>query len=187
MHTTHSPRARVAAIAAFLTVPLLLLGCAAEAAPSPAAPEALTDSDGSPDATGSDTADAAPGSSASADSDSSATLTIGGTTYAVDLRFCSIAEEDVLMHGPATSDDGDPAYVDVDFTWLDDEWFGEVRIDLGVSEQFASSDEFSVFSTAKEGTKLIASVPSMSMFEVTGGFWHNGKTPSDGTFAADCG
>lgn len=183
---TTSPRRTRALMFTLVGLPLLLIGCAAEtgtdAAPVEPAPAPADQHKGPAGSDSSSQSAASPGGF-----DGVATLKIDGTEYTFDLSFCAIDEDDVLMHGPGTSASGDDAYLDGDFVFLDNSWSGELRIDLGITEQFDSSDEFYLFTTHRDGDRLIASVPMMSTFSATGDYWVNGEqTRVTGNLEVDC-
>lgn len=181
-------------LAAVGSVSLILTGCASAGD---------GDDTGTPDAVAevAETTDAASGTEAadstdSSDSDGStdaagsgaATARIDGVDFTFDLSVCSIGDEDTVAYGPGTSSTGEDAYLDIDFVFVDDNWEGEVRIDLGATTQSDSSDSFYLFTTHREdGDKLIGNIAMMSMFSATGTYWvDGGQDKVDGNVEVDC-
>lgn len=169
------------------SLPLILVGCAAEGTDAGNAPtNTMPEVEEAVETTESSDEASTPSISAA---DGTATANIDGVDYTFDLAFCAIGDEDTLVHGPGTSSAGEDAYLDIDFQYFDDSWHGEVRIDLGISDQFDSSDDFYVFTTYMErGDKLIANMAVTSMFQATGTYFLRGEEPGvDGDVLVDCG
>lgn len=182
-----SARTRVgrALLVSCCSIPLLFTGCAAESTDA-----GQTQADTAPgfeEMTGESELTGSSGSSEPV-SGGTATATIDGVDFTFDLAFCAIGDEDTLAHGPGASNEGEDAYLDIDFQSLDDTWHGEVRIDLGISEQFDSSDNFYVFTTYRDdGDKLISNIAATATFSATGTYWTNGEQPGvDGSIEIDC-
>lgn len=84
-------------------------------------------------------------------------LILGAEIFDFSPVFCMLGDEDILAHGPGRNTETQQvAYLDVDITTIDSHKYGEVRIDLGVEEQFSSSDEFIVSFINSEENYLIA-------------------------------
>lgn len=142
----------LALLAVCALLPLGLAGCAAEKSPGDVASDTGSSS-------GSAAADAADGDAQSGDAPDSpssnaagtATLEVGDVTFTATLSACSLYDEgDALFHGSVHDDGNDMiGYLDGDFTGLNDQPEGEVRIDLGASKQLESTDRFVAMGTAK--------------------------------------
>lgn len=127
---------------------LLLSGCSPTSATGPGetdAGSAASESGAKPPAqSGNDDAaddDADAGGAAAG----AATFSVGGREFAVELSTCSVYDDgaEVLLSGRATEVGGDATgFLDGDLTTLDEQAYGEFRIDLGASGPFESMDEF---------------------------------------------
>lgn len=177
-----SPKLRLLSFGAMLCAPLFLAACGSPAAVEP------DDSTPSPsDSAASDDGGAGEGAEVATTAAGVATLDVEGVSFTFDLGFCAIGDDDVLAHGPSADVSGQPAYLDVDFTKLDDVLYGEARVDLGTTEQFSSSDDFYVFSTERGGEHLIEHDSVMSMIDIVGPFFLGGEGQAlDGVLELDC-
>jgi hypothetical protein len=177
--TSSSTRQRIglSLAAVFCSIPLLLTGCATGGAGGGPSPSNSTPGAEQPG-----------GISGSDNSRGTATAKIDGIDFAFELAFCAVTEDDTLIHGPGTSSTGEVAYLDIDFQYINGNWDGEVRIELGIDTQFASSDDFYLFTTHRDaGDKLIANIAPMKMFSATGTYWVDGEQQGvKGNVEVDC-
>src|SRR5690606_23101837 len=66
-------------------------------------------------------------------------------SFTFELALCMVSDQDVLVHGPGSNDQtSEVAYLSIDFSSELEVMAGELRIDLGVDEQFDSSDDILV-------------------------------------------
>lgn len=76
-------------------------------------------------------------------SGSTATFSVDGRSFTVELASCVGSGGDMVLHGPAVENGtGVTGYFGGDITPFDGGFTGEFRIDIGASGQFESSDEF---------------------------------------------
>lgn len=111
---------------------------------------------------------------------------MAGETFTFNLAFCAISAEDILLHGPGTEDgSGEPGYLDVDLVALDGVMYGEARIDLGVTEQFDSSEQFYVIRVGAEESSVLEL--QERSFQLDGDvFFADGGQLGAGTLSIDC-
>src|SRR5690606_25387893 len=115
---------------------------------------------------------------------SKATFEVGDYSYSATLSFCNLQEgPDALVEGFAIeSNSNEKGWLSADFVTVDGEIYGGVRIDIGVTEQFKSSDEFismgdnfgGVISFSDEGQNYKFTAPSWD---------HNGEQLGIGIFS----
>lgn len=115
-----------------------------------------------------------------------ATLKLPEESIDFDLRYCMFDATNVLADGPGkTKSDGEIAHLGVDFVLEPDVRSVEARVDLGVDEQFKSSDRGYTFtsSLAKEKSLDIDG----DSFVLEADFISLGGTPLGlGTLTVDC-
>lgn len=72
-----------------------------------------------------------------------AELMMAGESFTFTPAVCIISENDVVIHGPGVGNEsGEPAYLDIDIVNIDDVLAGGVRVNLGATGQFQSTDDF---------------------------------------------
>lgn len=130
--------------------------------------------------------DAAP--DAQRGSNGTAVVSMAGQSFTFDLAMCSFNDEDVLVHGPGSDDDsGDVAYLDIDLSRVDSFLNGELRIDLGVDERFASSDEIFVgFVNPDHEYGYMVTGDASFELEVQLNVPHTGQSIGSATAFVDC-
>lgn len=165
---------------------LTLVGCASDdttgSAPAQdSPPPALTEQpEESNDAGGDDAANGTDGSG-------TAEISFGDTTYTAELASCILqGGEEALFHGPAHDESGSAiGYLTGDFGNLTDVPHGEMRMNIGATEQFDSTDEFIAMGDSVGQIVITASDESELM--VVGGVWdHNGEQLGTGTLTVEC-
>lgn len=158
---------------------LVLTGCAsAEADDGLEAPADV------PAGAAEDDLDAEPADDASR---GSATFTVGGREFTVQLRMCAVYDdEDVLLSGPATeAGSGQVGYLDGDATMLGAEPYGEFRIDIGADAPMQSTDDFLSMGNSSGDTFTFES--DGDGYVITASAWNaNGDDLGLGTLAFTC-
>ena len=116
-----------------------------------------------------------------------AVFSYGDTTFTATLQFCTLqGGEDALFHGAAHDDAGEPVgYLSGDFGGLTDIPYGEVRVDLGATAQFESSDTFVAMGDA--AAHIVITDSSDTNLIIMGGVWDQGGTQlGTATLRVDC-
>lgn len=178
MRTTRS----LAALAAPVALGVLLLGgCAAE---SPGAPE----SGGADDAEAAASAEPA-GSDSTTPSDvvGEAVVEIGGREFGFVLERCMVMDGEALLEGPGSESGTDvPSFLGADVTQTGQDARGEVRIDIGATDAYESSDEMLAFGAPEGGD--FSFVEAGSGYVVSGPAWDgNGTDLGIATMTFACG
>lgn len=118
-----------------------------------------------------------------------ASLTISGDTFTFNIDTCIIQDEDVVIFGPGAHDaTGMEAHIEIDFLLFDGEWEGAVRVELGTTARFESTDMFYFFDSAWNNTEaMVAVIPVMKMFEAHGVYFEqSGTRLGNGVLVVDC-
>jgi hypothetical protein len=160
--------------AALGLVPLafLLFGCGDDGDAAPATvPAAVTDAgDESPAAPAEDGADLAGGGTGLVVTDEG--------DYSFAATTCVQYEDEIEVGGPGTAPDGTPVFV----TMSAGEGYANLRIDLGVDDEFTSSDDILISGDLEHDASGSVITGSASLRDGSGG-----PDSVDATFEIDCG
>jgi hypothetical protein len=122
---------------ALLTAGLLLTVACGDDGESEAGPGVEIETPVGDDGDTGDDGDPPPPEDTPAGADRSGRLDTDAGVYEFDATTCVIYEDEFEINGPGTAPDGTPVYVD----FSAGDGYGYLRIDVGVSEQFESSDD----------------------------------------------
>lgn len=115
-----------------------------------------------------------------------ATLVLTGESIDFDIRQCLIDEENVLAEGPGKgNEDGQIAYLSVDFVLAPPPTSLGARVDLGVDQPFSSSDEGYHYEDAIDQDHVLTF--DGKSFTLEADFRsYNGSPIGPGTLTVDC-
>lgn len=87
----------------------------------------------------------------------SGVLTVDGRKFEIALSMCITSPDDILVSGPANeSGGGVSGYFDGDIVDVSGQPYGELRLDIGATGSFDSSDEFIVVGSSAGGELVVA-------------------------------
>lgn len=115
-----------------------------------------------------------------------ATLVLTGESIDFDIQQCLMDEENVLAGGPGKgNEDGQIAYLDVDFVLAPEPMSLGARIELGVDTQFSSSDEGYLYEDAIDPDHTLTFDGKSFTLEANFRSF-NGSPIGPGTLTVDC-
>lgn len=150
-----------------LVLSFVLTACGTTSGAESASPSAETD----PPSTESQPAEESAG-------DASAILQVAGDSFAFSPAICIVGEEDIVVQGAGSSTQtGEVAFLDVDFTAYDGGYVGGADIELGTDQPFTSPDDFYRLDPLVDDTGFMLSMDGQA-FTVEGAFTTHGAALS---------
>lgn len=115
-----------------------------------------------------------------------AELVMAGESFTFTPAMCIISENDVVIHGPGVGNEsGEPAYLDIDIVSIDGVPAGGLRINLGATGLFQSTDNFYSYSFAFENDYGMTYGGNTFFFQAD--FYAGGvENLGPGTLTVDC-